>query len=318
MTVGELEQRCQQAATAQAEKQLGYAATPKQIFFFVLVWAAKQGIGFQQRTDELVGLSAEAIQKQINLVVATLPEWGETVRGLQDNDEREWLDLSQQMQRAIRRYHTGHDTEDSLQDATVKILGILFKMPSPTQLENAPDIVQSVIQNRRNYSNLYDFDTPFYAFAKMVTRNSLHEVNRKRSTNPDYPLEEWHEGPKSETPEAKALQREQRREWEIQLQIDLTNLLAALDQQLAPKARQVILFTLAGRPRFWEALELAGVEPPSTFPPRTASTTDAELAEKLATTTNSIAVHRAQSKTKLANFDPLLGRLLVTLMDPHA
>lgn len=313
-----LETICRQAATASETVVEGYRPTANQVYFFTLVCLLKRGLSLPPR-DPLSDQDLAAVSGRACQVACHLEEWGATVTGLKRGDEREWELLRFQMEKAVRYYPCQPEALkwDALQEALLKLFGLLDKMYDAPQLQATQDVVALVVKSRGALSNIYDFGSPFYAFAKRVARNQLITGLRQGGRASAYliPLDDVAYAtssasvPGSWSEDDRALSQTL-----LQLTIDLSRLLDILEEQLTSKPRQVILYTLAARDQFWRALEVTGLAPPGTMPPQSQFAADSDIAQALGISENSVRVHRSHSKRRVQGTDPILGLLLEGLI----
>jgi len=311
----------------------GYRATVSQTAFCVLVWAIKQGATCRHVTEVLHDkqghpLSATVIHQHVEQVAQHLEEWGIVLTKLQRKDAHEWELLRIQMTKAIARYNCPvQDKEDALQDSLVKLWRMLDQAVQSDTLdraENAAELVELMGREGVMMRSGYDFSSPFYSYARRMVENKLisklrgHQRELKYIVELDEMTETVAESAPALTAPPPEISVEEERSLaasRLQLRIDLTRLLDSVSSTLTPKARQVVLFTLAARPQFWLALELAGLSPPPELPNLTKSPTDVDLGQWLGMSDNTVRVHRSLGKAKITEVQPLLGVLLETLME---
>jgi hypothetical protein len=315
ITIAELEIICRQAATAQPVAAEDFRPTAPQIYFFTLVWLLKQKVLFQRPEDRLNGQTAAALRDHTHEVARHLEAWGATITGLKQREAKEWELLRIQMEKALSYYHCQQEAlkADALQEALLKIFGLLSKVVTGRRLEETEDMVALVLSTQSSLTNIYDFSSPFYAFAKRIARNELISQLRKVNRQPIYSLslEDMVNILPSVPPpplpeEGKAAFEAQL----LQLKIDLTRLLELIPTYLTPKPRQVVCQTLAAQPHFWQALALTGLAVPHDFPPPSDFSTDTEIAAALGIDENSVRANRSQAKKRVQELDPVLGLLL--------
>lgn len=190
-------------------------------------------------------------------------------------------------------------------------------MVAGRKLDETEDIVSLVVNTRLNLTNIYDFSSPFYAFAKVIARNELIIQLRKENRHPIYPIpfEDIITGLPTVPPPFVREEEDAAREARLwQLKIDLTHLLELIQHHLTPKPRRVVCQTLAAQSQFWLALTMTGLSVPDEFPPRFEFTTDLEIATTLGMTENSLRVHRVHAKKQVQAIDPLLELLFDKLL----
>jgi DNA-directed RNA polymerase specialized sigma24 family protein len=323
IAVAEFEAICRQAAVSPKTDSGDYRPTANQVFFFSLVWLQKRKVAFKGPTDRLRGQKSTQLRSHARQVAHHLDEWGATVSRLKRREATAWELLRVQLEKAIRRYHNQPETAraDALQEALLKIFQLLDKMIVAHDLDETRDIVSLVVKQRSRLTNIYDFSSPFYPYAKQIVRNELITQIRKEMREPIYPGA-WEDVvfqlpavPAPPNPGDEDLVREARL---LQLRIDLTRLLALIQRDLTPKAGRVICQTLAARPQFWRALKMTDLSPAKEFPPPFEPATDADLAAALSMTPNAVRVHRAQTKKQVQEMDAILGRLLEVLLARHS
>jgi hypothetical protein len=222
------------------------------------------------------------------------------------------------MEKALRYYSCGSDLKaEALQEALVKIWVLLDKMLNGNEVERTQDIVALVTDKRAAWTNIYDFSSPVYAFARRIARNELMTQLRKESTQPIYPgpWEDMEGRVTSVSPPALPEDEDSPFEtWRLQLKFDLARLLEIIQHDLTSKPREVVCQTLAAQPQFWLALELTGLSQPAAIPPRSRLASDAEIGMVLKLTENSVRVHRAHAKKRAQEIDPMLGPLFDRLI----
>jgi DNA-directed RNA polymerase specialized sigma24 family protein len=318
ITLAELETICCQAAATWPISPADYRPTVRQIYFFTLVWLLKRKVIFQQADDCLDNQTAASSERAYQ-VAQHLDEWGGTVARLKQREAKEWELLRIQMEKALRYYYSQPEgmQADALQEALLKIFELLNKMIDGRQLDETDDIVTLVVNSRASLTNIYDFGSPFYAFAKRIARNELVTRLRKENRQPIYsdPLEEMNSTlpavPPPSLPEDEDALMETRL---FQLKIDLARLLELIQHGLTPKPRRVVCQTLAAQPQFWQALNLTGLTLPENFPSPAGFSTDGEIAAVLGLTENSVRVHRVHAKKQIRETDPVLEILLDKLL----
>lgn len=315
ITVAELETICRQAVAMQVAALADFRPTAQQVYFFTLVWLLKQKVRFERAEDYLDDQIATDLIDHAHTVAQHLAEWGATITGLRQREAIEWELLRIQMEKAIGYYPCQAEglKADALQEALLKVFSVLNKMVAGRKLDETADMVGLVVNTRLNLTNIYDFSSPFYAFAKVIARNELIIQLRKENRQPIYPISIDNMStdlptvaPPSEVEEEDAVREAQL--W--QLKLDLTRLLELIRHHLTPQPRRVVCQTLAGQPHFWLALTMTGLPAPDEFPPRSEFTTDLEMAMALGITENSLRVHRVHAKKQVHAVDPLLELLL--------
>jgi DNA-directed RNA polymerase specialized sigma24 family protein len=317
ITLDEIEGLCHQVAARYAPASELFWPSANQIFFFTLVWLQKRRVTLQHSGDRLGGEAGANLADHVRQVAEHLDEWGATVSLLKQREAKEWELLRIQMEKALRYYSCASDLKaEALQEALVKIWALLDKMANGRELEESEDLVALVKDKRAAWTNIYDFSSPFYAFAKRIARNELITQLRQQSAEPLYPVP-WEEIDAKVPPIPPPLPEDETPSFDprpLQLKVDLTKLMEIIQHYLTPKLRQVVCHTLAAQPQFWLALGITGLYPPNGFPPKSELTTDAEIGAVLGMTENNIRVHRAHAKKQMQELDPMLERLLETLM----
>jgi DNA-directed RNA polymerase specialized sigma24 family protein len=315
-SITDFETICRQAAAAQEPGTGNDRASDNQVYFFALVWWLKKG-GHLPPPNPLSDPDITAVTERAKTVVQHLSEWGAVVSSLQQRDEKEWEMLRIQMDRAIRYYpcHPPQLKADALQEALMKVFRVLHKMPDGRTLDETHDMMALVLKARQDLTNIYDFGSPFYAFAKRVTRNQLISQLRKQGRDrtrsifgaemENIPAPDVI-GPQPEVDDKSSLR--------LQLKIDLAVLLEIVGHDLPPKRRQVILYTFAARPQFWRALEKTGLDLPDGIPQEGVVTSDAHIAQALKTTENNVRVHRREARKQVDEIDRILGLLFESLV----
>jgi hypothetical protein len=319
LTLIDLEMICHQIAAQQEAGIDAFQPTPKQLYFFTLVWLLKKRPQWQHPEELLVGQDVSTLTERARLVAQHLGDWGAVMTRLRQLDAKEWELLRIQVEKAIK-YYPSYPKEvkaDSLQSALLKLFDLLNKMISWSALEEA-DIPALVLQIHPHLTNLYDFGSPFYAFAKRVTRNELISQLRKESRRPLYPislddLSDILPAPPV-TQSTDASDDTDLQAFCLQLKIDLARLLEIIQHHLPPKQSHVILHTLQSRAAFWRALEATGLPAPAGLSPPAGLITDANIAQVLGMTENSVRVHRAQAKKPVKIIDSASGLLLESLL----
>lgn len=319
ITVAELETICGHAAITPLATSADFQPTPRQIYFFTLVWLLKRKVLFGRAEDYLDGQLATDLTDHAHTVAQHLAEWGTTITGLKRREAKEWELLRIQMEKAIRYYHCQSEgvKADALQEALLKVFNLLNKMVAGRELDEAEDIVSLVVNTRLNLTNIYDFSSPFYAFAKRIARNELVSQLRQENRHPIYPIpfdDMTTDLPTVPPPSLPGDEETVPETWLWQLKIDLTRLLELIRHHLTPKPRQVACQTLAAQSQFWLALAMTGLSVPDDFPPRSEFTNDLEMAATLGMTENSLRVHRIHAKKQVQTVDPLLALLLDKLL----
>jgi DNA-directed RNA polymerase specialized sigma24 family protein len=327
MSIAQLADLCRAAAMSPAGATGGYRPVAPHIFFFALVWLVKRKVPFEQPSAGLVdseglALDRAEVQTYVQRLAAHLSEWGATVTALQRRVAPEWELLRFQMQEALVRYNWPvQDKDDALQDALLKFCGGLDRMPAAATLDAAPDLVALVVERRGVFGNLYDFSSPLYAYARRIAQNELlsqmRQANRRRSVS-------WEE--LAETPEEPTQAPQDPEDGDAQtafelaqqdFRVNLQRLLNEIDQWLAPGQRAVVLATLATRPQFWRALEVAGLAAPDGVTKALGLMTDGEIAQRLRMTENNVRSQRSQARRRIEGEDAVFGRLLERLMAAH-
>lgn len=314
----DLETICHQVAAVQKTDAGGFRPTSNQIHFFTLVWWLKKRGPVPPQTP-LSGQQISAVTERADQVAHHLDEWGTTVDGLKQRDEKEWELLRIQMEKAVKYYPCQPEElkADALQEGLFKVFRLLNKMYDGRTLEETGDITALVANAKTTLTNIYDFGSPFYPFAKRIVRNELISRLRKDGRASAYLIRledvayalSTDPQPRSPREDNETLSKTL-----LQLRIDLTRLLEIVESRLTPRPRQVVLYTLAARPGFWLALEVTGLTPPEGISSKTGFTMDAEIAQAVGTTENSVRVHRRNGKKQVQAIDPIIGLLLESLI----
>lgn len=315
VTVAALGEICRQVVATQSERNGDFRATVNQVYFFTLVRLQKQGLHFQKGEDLLDGQAVKDLTGQAQIAAEHLIEWRETVTALKQNDPLEWELLRIQMDKALKSFVSPH-AGDALQNALIKVFELLAKIPDPdwAALETA-NVITLVVEKRTHLTNIYDFRSPFYAFAKLVARNTLRDELRKEGRRLHYLiyLDEMMvdlSSHQSSEPLAEGAMDQKI----SQLQADLPRLLALIDHHLTPKPRQVVYHTLGARSQFAMALEMINLPWPAAIPRHANGVSDADIGHILGMTENSVRVHRSSALKRLSSVDPLAAYLLETLL----
>jgi DNA-directed RNA polymerase specialized sigma24 family protein len=320
MTIAGLKTLCCRVAAPGKAANGDFGPTANQIYFFMLVWLLKQKVTFQQADDYLDDQNTEELLHRAQQVATHLDAWGATVAELKRREAKEWELLRIQMEKAISYYYC-HDQvvkADALQEALLKIFRLLDKMIGGHKLNETEDMVSFVVNARADLTNIYDFGSPFYAFAKRIARNELITQLRKESRHPIYPIPLEDMGFALPMVPAPALTEDEHalaKAQILQLKIDLARLLQLIQSGLTLKPRQVVHQTLAVQPQFWQALTITGLSAPGDFPPPSALSSDLEIATALEMTENSVRAHRSQAKKRIQEIDPMAGLLLNGLIN---
>ena len=319
ITLTELESLCRLATTAQKAGIGNFRPTPKQVYFFTLLWLSKKAGAWQSVEALPASQNVSASLERAQQVTRHLAEWAPIIARLEQKDEKEWDLLRLQLEKAVKYYPSISEELklEAVQNSLMKLFILLDKMIPWPDLEGM-DIPRFVQSARPVLTNLYDFGTPFYAFAKRVARNELMTQLRKGGRQRSYslPLDETRPtlpalliDPPSVEEDDLSLQA-----LHLQLKRDMAKLLETIQHDLTPRLIQVILQTLGTRAEFWRALEVTGLNAPQKLLADTGLSTDADIAERLGLTENNIRVHRAHAKKRMQAVDPNLALLLESLI----
>jgi hypothetical protein len=245
------------------------------------------------------------------------------------------------MEKALRRYTCPQATKDeALANALLKVIALLNRLPDGETLEQAPDIFAFFVEHQAQLTSVYNFSSPFYTFVSQIARRTLFdELNHDRIRQ--QPIDERPVDDLAELLSLPVGATEAMPDWDkygeqqlFQLRRDLLQLLLLIDAQLPPRQRQVTLLTLAARSQFWLAVAMtelptpAGIQPPlGSLEEKMARIlaqmtplpdhTDKAIAEIMNSNVNGIRVHRIYAKERICDHDPLLGKVLETLVDPN-
>ncbi|MBV7333445.1 hypothetical protein KFU94_35470 [Chloroflexi bacterium TSY] len=238
--------------------------------------------------------------------------------GLKNRVDKEWILFLFQMENAVRNYAVSDDIKaDAVQEAAMKVLELLKKLPTFAELDQIDaidEIVMWIVDGKSRYGNVYHFGSPFYAFTKTIVRFQLIDmIRRERNTNKiTVQLEEIENDLYSnltvsspDEPERVVL---------AQLRKDLVNLLKLIDQVLKSKPRIVIIETLVARPQFWRVLKETNLSAPANYLPDSGVQSDAEIVRKLEITVSNLRAQRSQSLRRISAKDAILGELLKRLI----
>lgn len=337
-TLAQITAICQAVATPDLPDPNRYQPTFPQLFFFTLVYIAKamkkqQGaatqVGFDWRQPAPVfDFAPQVIQTMAATVATHLSQWGAVVALLQARSAQEWELLRIQMEGATNRFAYPQEIKDaSLSDALLKIFQVVTAMPSPDALQSSGDPFAFFVEQQTAMMSLYDFHSPFYAYAHLVARNALFYTNRRQREEPTYPFawdeltvepatEDHYDFEAEDAAEEAAAKARQAAEERLQLHLDLARLFTFMttEMQRQKRRRLVVWHTLAARSQYWLALALTGVPPPVTLPP-TPHAGDGEIAKALAMSENAVRAHRNQAKCQIERTDGACSALLAILMD---
>jgi hypothetical protein len=320
ITLTELESFCRQAATAQTAGAGNFLPTPKQVYFFTLIWLSKKGVTWDHVEAMPDSQEVTASLERVQQVTQHLAEWGAIITRLKQKDEKEWELLRLQIEKAVRCYpYISEDLRvEAVQNALLKIFILLDKMIAWPDLEMR-DIAHFVQRARGDLTNLYDFGSPFYAFAKRLARNELMTQLRKRGRQGTYslPLDDTESTLPALIVTTSFFEEDEVsvQTFHLQLKTDMAKLLETIEHDLTPRLLQVILQTLGTRAEFWRALEVTGLSAPQgLLVDSRGMSTDTYIAETLGITENNIRVHRVHAKKRLKEVDPNLALLLEGLI----
>lgn len=327
VALNDVQRRCQLCANIRDENQhsIHYSCSPNQLLFFVLVWALKQKRWVASSPDHLIGTDEKSVHARIDAVASHLGAWGESVAALKNGGDKEWqllrIQISKAIERAANRYQSGrrtHMKDDALGTSLMKVLELLHKIPRPRSIEAVDDVPGFARAQQSSLSNIYDFGSPLYPFARRLAHNELVTALRKETRHRHRRIDIGQIDllePHQDTIPDSAVDPEQvylaaRQSFKMALE----RLLTLVYDELTPKPSQVVLYSLAMRPQFWRAVNEVGAALPPDFPPSTLDGDDRTLGETLRITQNSIRVHRNHAKKRINELDPELGTLLARLM----
>lgn len=305
-----------------------YGPSPNQLLFFTLVWLLKQTIVFSRPQDLFEGLDDAALQARVARVTKHLDLWGLPVTDLRNGEDKEWellrIQVSQAIEQTARKYQSAprrNLQEDALGKCIIKILALLRKMPPAAVIESTNDVWTFTLAEKKNLTNIYDFGSPFYPFARRIAHNELISALRTetRHRNRALDLEQLeasasdHEATMEAFTDPEVAYEVARREFRANLE----RLFEAIQNELPPKPKQVVLYSLAMRPQLWRALREVEASIPAYLPQPSTSRDDRSLADMLQMRENNIRVHRNHARKRIAAIDPELGLLLTRLMARH-
>jgi hypothetical protein len=207
--------------------------------------------------------------------------------------------------------------QDEVQHATDELalpLRDLWALPEEMAAEASGAICRTIIHIRASHTGVYDFSSPFYAYAGRIARNELVSLFRRTRREPDpLPLDDQVGRPAPEPSHGEdGVQGGEARL--LRLRIDLARLLALVQPEHPLNWHQVALQTMAARPQFWLALAATGLAPPSGISPPAAALEDQQIAGFLCMTVNNLRVQRAYARRRVGESDPMLGWFLERLM----
>jgi DNA-directed RNA polymerase specialized sigma24 family protein len=327
-----------------------YVPSAQQLTFFSLVWAAKEGAAVKTPAELVVhkegqGYSGEDVHAQMAQIAMYLEGDGEQVANLKRLHASEWELLRIQLANSLKGVKCPAEWKDEAVSMTLeRLLALVAELPRPRDLESkrpifafAAELQASAPPSKRRrraetggLCTLYRFHAVFIAYAKKVVVNKLRDLMRHANHFTETDLSDeamaerlqaadeiQHVGEQEELRAAEAAQVEH-------LALLLQQLMFAIETELTPKQRVVMLETLAARPQFWRALTLVEREAPKGFTQPEHAESDAEIAARLGLTENAVRVHRAGAKKRLAHSDPatdsvpILARLLDVLLDARS
>src|SRR5262245_6139499 len=104
ITLTELESLCHQATMAQKAGTGDFRPTPKQVYFFTLVWLSKKALAWQEVEALPASQNVSASIERAQQVTQHLAEWGPIITRLKQKDEKEWELLRLQLEKAVSYY----------------------------------------------------------------------------------------------------------------------------------------------------------------------------------------------------------------------
>ncbi len=328
-TLTDLRKICHRLVERERATAGSFQPTGNQVFFFMLARLQKQGLSFRKPGDRLAGQEAATLTKQAGQVVAQLGEWGPIITALKARDDKAWELLRLQMETGLKGCPVqGADLKaDAVQNALLKLFIILEKMVTWPELE-AADVITLVVNERTKLSNIYNFHHPFYAFARRIAYNELmsqlrQEINRPLADKTFEELEAVAGKVSSATPASQVIaniangDESALQALRQQLRQDLSRLLAIIKGDLTRMQRRVIWQTLAARSQFWRALEATGLSMSAEMQPTLTLNSAGAIAQVLRTKANTVRVHRAKARQRVAAIDPTLAGLLDSLISRH-
>lgn len=341
-------QRCgERQATVQPDEGYGYRPTAQELFFFVLIWLVKQGMPCRDRMDVVkdrkgVPYYAKTIDERCDIVAGNMVGQlersgpapaedddppgqldilgaGRAILELKIGNEIEWQLLRIQMVNSLRRRGVAEDDrDDAIQNALIKILAMLRKMPDAAFIDHCEDILG--LLHEVPARSLYDFGVPFYAYANRSAYNAYLDALRRAGHIEEYELAAWEISLETAQDYRESLLGEsgspedQLEEWTRKAHRSLLELLNVIEQQLPRQQKTAMKLTLAARAQFWLLVDLTGVEPPDDMDRATVGMDDAQLAHLMGTNENNLRVHRAHAKHRIIELKPELQTMLEELL----
>jgi RNA polymerase sigma factor (sigma-70 family) len=196
----------------------------------------------------------------------------------------------------------------------LKIVNMMQQHCSPERLDSEGDIPGLAAQLHADRITTYDFRTHFYGYARRIVHNEL--IGLLRRTKYDYPTG-------GSEDELMGLAYEiffDDHSISVERQTRLSQLLRALFAALhvlTERRYLVVCHTLAARPQFWLALEIARVDVAPDIPPLTKDMDDERIGEKIGISANNVRVQRLNAYRQMRQANPELAELLLVLMDAH-
>ena len=198
LITAKLETLCRQMADDHSDHSEGcsrYRPTGNQIFFFALVRLQKkkkkdEKSNFQHSKGRKKEVTAHELLEWIQLVASHLKgESGSIVANLQIGTgqkwDEEWELVRLQIVRLLEK-KTGRDNSVDIDIATssalVKLLILVQKMAkccNPSELDAKEDLVAYVSDSWSMLTNIYDFRSHFYTYAKQIGYNELRNVGER-------------------------------------------------------------------------------------------------------------------------------------------
>src|SRR5262245_17578147 len=90
ITLTELESLCRQATVGQKAGAENFQPSPKQVYFFTLVWLSKKAVVGQHVEALPASQGITASIERAQQVTQHLAEWGALITRLKQKDEKEW------------------------------------------------------------------------------------------------------------------------------------------------------------------------------------------------------------------------------------
>lgn len=319
-TFSDLPPLCRSYATTLDSALSAYAPTTQQLLYFGLIRLFKQYPDVAGGPNDPIPAPVDEFEADLNRRVINLTDWGSVVSDLKRGAEHEWLLLQVQLEASLRALGGERFARDeAAQEALVTLVSTLRKLHHWVEIEHCSDVPALVRTAKRELRNVYDFNSPFYAYAKLIARNFMRQHWRR--TRREISVEHAESEPTlADTPEEWLRLQEEMQQTGDQvrrLRLELARLLRILQTELSPRQTDVVMLTLASRRQFWLALKLSDIDVGSSFPEADLTRSDAAIALALNLSENSVRVHRSTAKRRLQEMDSLLGDLCGYLLSSH-